>query len=480
MMTTLSHMRRVLGRNLAVQVLLFSAVCIMLVHVGTQAEAVPAVPPVLAPVAVKPAPVKAPVIPPPVVAPVVAAAPKIPPAVVEAPKVAPVVAAAPKTAPVLPPVAVPPVAAAAPAKTAPVPTSAGPLASPAPVTAGPVAAGPVVAAGGALNAKQLTALKDLGMTVGPNACEVESPAVLTCDPTSHLLTTLSVQNCPATATLSPTDFEAIATASLTHLSFVDCGVPAPSAAPSVGFASSLQDLFIVDSFTGLFGWWLGRLHALKNLTVIDAPITTDSGLDVIVSNMDSLEYLTITNSSLPGKLPTTWPTTLISIQLAGNLISGAIPSSIGSLTALTKLDLSYNQLNGTVPTELGKLPLTYVDFSNNTDLSGPLPFSTETLSSMKTLKVGGTAICYDPSTITAKLAHSFSVPICGGLAPIGGPVSGPSSAPTPGPAPAVTSSTHKKKPKLIVIVIAAAAALVVLSAIIYCCCRWWGAREGYH
>jgi hypothetical protein len=338
-----------------------------------------------------------------------------------------------------------------------------------------------VAAGGSLDAKQLTALKDLGMTVGPNACAVESPAVLTCDPTSHLLATLSVQNCPATATLSSTDFEAIATPSLTHLSFVDCGVAAPSAAPSVGFASSLQDLFLVDSFTtGLFGWWLGRLHALKNLTVIDAPITTDSGLDVIVSNMDSLEYLTITNSSLPGKLPTTWPTTLISIQLAGNLISGGIPSSMGSLTTLTKLDLSYNQLNGTIPTELGKLPLTYVDFSNNTELSGPLPFSTEALSSMKTLKVGGTAICYDPSTITAKLAHSFSVPVCGGLAPIGGPVSGPSSAPTPGPAPEVTSSTHKKKPKLIVIVIAAAAALVVLSAIIYCCCRWWGAREGYH
>ncbi|CAM6051946.1 unnamed protein product [Sphagnum compactum] len=475
MMTTLSHMRRVLGRNLAVQVLLFSTVCIMLVHVGTHAAVVPAVPPVLAPVAVKPAPVKAPVIPPPVVAPVVSAAPKIPPAVVEAPLVAPVVATAPKTAPVLPPVA-----AAAPAKTAPVPASAGPLASPAPVTAGPVAAGPAVAAGGALDAKQLAALKDLGMTVGPNACAVESPAVLTCDPTSHLLTTLSVQNCPATATLSPTDFEAIGTASLTHLSFVDCGVQAPSAAPSVGFASSLQDLFLVDSFTGVFGWWLGRFHALKNLTVIDVAITTDSGLDVIVSNMDSLEYLTITNSSLPGKLPTTWPTTLISIQLAGNSISGGIPSSIGSLTTLTKLDLSYNQLNGSVPTELGKLPLTYVDFSNNTELSGPLPFSTETLSSMKTLKVGGTAICYDPSTITAKLAHSFSVPVCGGLAPALGPALGPSSAPTPGPTPEVPSSTHKKKPKLIVIVIAAAAALVVLSAIIYCCCRWWGAREGYH
>ncbi len=44
------------------------------------------------------------------------------------------------------------------------------------------------------------------------------------------------------------------------------------------------------------------------------------------------------------------------LQLYANLdVTGTIPSTISSMTALTLLDLSSNALNGTIPTVIGSL-----------------------------------------------------------------------------------------------------------------------------
>ena len=59
-------------------------------------------------------------------------------------------------------------------------------------------------------------------------------------------------------------------------------------------------------------------------------------------------------------------TSVTSLSLHGYGLQGAIPSSIGLLTALITLDFSFNKLNGTLPTSLGKLlSLQTLDLSSN-------------------------------------------------------------------------------------------------------------------
>ncbi|CAL5345234.1 unnamed protein product [Camellia sinensis] len=61
-----------------------------------------------------------------------------------------------------------------------------------------------------------------------------------------------------------------------------------------------------------------------------------------------------------------------SLDLDGNLLSGQIPSQLGSLSSLIALDLSDNELSGELPYELGHLTnLRYLSLPNN-NFSGNL------------------------------------------------------------------------------------------------------------
>ncbi|KAG0304273.1 hypothetical protein BGZ98_005730 [Dissophora globulifera] len=65
---------------------------------------------------------------------------------------------------------------------------------------------------------------------------------------------------------------------------------------------------------------------------------------------------------------------IIYIYLAGQGLSGTLPESLGSLTALQYLLLYYNNLSGPIPSGLSNLPLVILDLSHNR-LSGSLPSS---------------------------------------------------------------------------------------------------------
>lgn len=66
-------------------------------------------------------------------------------------------------------------------------------------------------------------------------------------------------------------------------------------------------------------------------------------------------------------------TTVISLDLSGNHLSGGLPSSLADVSNLESLNLSDNQLTGSIPSQLATLAhLRYVIIHNN-QLSGPLP-----------------------------------------------------------------------------------------------------------
>lgn len=502
--------------------------------VAAKPPAVAATPPVVAKaptVATPPVVAKAPTVATPPVAakaPTVATPPVAAKAPVVAPVSAPVVAKAPTKAPTLAPK--PAVVAPTKAPTAAVPTTA-------PATA-PAATGPAPAAGpttalapssaAALDPTQVKALNALGITATSSACTTLPTTVLSCDANakSQHLVTLNVQDCPATATLSAASLTALST-DLTELSFLNCPLADPLPDPSAAMVTNLAS-FTVTGPPEVYGWWMGRLTALTTLQVRDTLVNASS-LDVITSNLVNLATLTISNASLGGIFPATWPapTKLTALDLSNNQLYGPIPASIAKMTKLTtldlsgnnfndhivtaigdmasltsldlshnalrmgipkklqnlhyltKLDLSFNQLNGTIPDELSYLPLTYLDLSNNT-LTGAVPFSDLFLSKLKVANFGGNVdLCYNSTITSAKAAAAVGLPLCGAsLAPTPGPAYYPIMAPAAAPLAGASPST-KKKPKVVVIVFATLGALVGLAAVIYFCCRYWGAKAGY-
>jgi Leucine-rich repeat (LRR) protein len=227
--------------------------------------------------------------------------------------------------------------------------------------------------------------------------------------------------------------------------------------------TSLLEFLLLNSLNPIPGWWLGRLHGLRNLSVVNVTVVVVEGLDVVLSNMNDLQFLTLQNANLFAPLPVkSWPPNLNSIALSGsdilgtipaalselthlenldlsnnqlnghipsslgelqklqilslaaNRLTGPIPASFGNLSALQKLDLSFNSLNGTLPPALGQLlGLTDLDLRGNRLLGGAIPFPTNVLKNMKTFLVSGTNLCYDPILTSAELARGFSIPLCG-------------------------------------------------------------------
>lgn len=89
----------------------------------------------------------------------------------------------------------------------------------------------------------------------------------------------------------------------------------------------------------------------------------------------SMMYLDLSYNLLTGKIPTALGTMeyLIVLNLGHNKLTGQIPDSFGGLKMIGVLDLSHNNLTGPIPGSLGANSfLNDLDVSNN-NLSGPIP-----------------------------------------------------------------------------------------------------------
>ncbi|CAN0013016.1 unnamed protein product [Scytosiphon promiscuus] len=98
-------------------------------------------------------------------------------------------------------------------------------------------------------------------------------------------------------------------------------------------------------------------------------------------------YVMQTDSSfLDGELDCVREKLLAPTMELDNLrVKGPIPSSLGSLTQLTKLTLSMNRLNGNIPLELGSLrALTTLDLGDN-DFTGRIPYTLGNLTKLRFL-----------------------------------------------------------------------------------------------
>ncbi|GJM93122.1 hypothetical protein PR202_ga09651 [Eleusine coracana subsp. coracana] len=246
-----------------------------------------------------------------------------------------------------------------------------------------------------LDPRQLLALRALGLGARRDPCGVAPPGSmnLSCDASLPFrrVTSLSLTNCSATTSVSTAALDALAP-SLRTLSFSDCPAAPPRALPPDQLAANLLSFTCTASLRRLSAVWLSRLANLTELTVADTPLAATSSpteLAVVVSHMDRLTRLTVSNANLSGLLPHHWHCpNLTRLDLSANRIAGPIPDTLTLLAAITHLNLSSNALTGAIPTSIGDLiSLTTLDLSRNT-ISGGVPDTVSTLPELEVLDLG--------------------------------------------------------------------------------------------
>ncbi|XP_039170617.1 probable LRR receptor-like serine/threonine-protein kinase At3g47570 [Eucalyptus grandis] len=111
-----------------------------------------------------------------------------------------------------------------------------------------------------------------------------------------------------------------------------------------------------------------------------------------LTNAANLEVLSVVINRLGGILPVcigNLSTTLTTLQVGMNMISGEIPREIGNLVNLQRLDMGDNLLFGLIPSDLGNLSnLASLDLSND-NLSGIIPSSLQSLQNLLFLWIDG-------------------------------------------------------------------------------------------
>jgi len=141
--------------------------------------------------------------------------------------------------------------------------------------------------------------------------------------------------------------------------------------------------------------WKGVTCTMKNsqnvVTEIYLPMyDLEGSLPTSIGYLTALTRLNLNDNSLTGPLPTTigYLTALQTLWLSINSLSQVIPTSIGYMTSLTSLKLTSNQLTGVLPTSLGLLTRLNALYLTKNSISGGIPTSLGFLTSLTQLFLG--------------------------------------------------------------------------------------------
>lgn len=162
--------------------------------------------------------------------------------------------------------------------------------------------------------------------------------------------------------------------------------------PDVSVLKSLTSLQLTSNLvSGTLPRTIGALTALQSLVL---RANAMSGRLDALSSLERIGLIVADGNSFVGDLSwTTNLTSLKSLNLASNQLSGPVLDGLARLTALTFLRLSYNKFTGSIPASLGALAsLSQLYISYMPGINGTLPLPLFRLPSLRTLSITVTSV----------------------------------------------------------------------------------------
>jgi len=164
-------------------------------------------------------------------------------------------------------------------------------------------------------------------------------------------------------------------------------------------------LMALHSATNGAGWTVSTNWGGANGTECTWFGVTCDGVDDASST--TVTKLNLAGNGLNGAIPTTLSdlTGLTELYLGNNSLTGTIPPSLGTLNNLTTLSMYSNSLTGSIPGKLGDLSnLVNLSLSEN-ELDGSIPAKLGGLSNLQTLYLQSNRLSGDIPSELAKLTE---------------------------------------------------------------------------
>ncbi|PKI76322.1 hypothetical protein CRG98_003244, partial [Punica granatum] len=152
-----------------------------------------------------------------------------------------------------------------------------------------------------------------------------------------------------------------------------------------------RNLRVLDLGDNLITGQLPSFDSLPNLQVVRLGNNLLSGSipEELLDSLIPLEELDLSGNGFTGSIPDINSSTMSSLNLSSNHLSGSLPSSIGRCL---RLDLSRNMITGNISTVKDwETPLEYLDLSSNS-LSGSCPDMASHYRSLITLRLSNNSL----------------------------------------------------------------------------------------
>ena len=214
----------------------------------------------------------------------------------------------------------------------------------------------------------------------PAPAPMATPAMNPVDTPSPVLADTPTPAPTDTPAPAPTDTPTPAPTDTPAPSPTDTPTPSPTDTSIAADKAALLTLY--DATDGLN--WKNNANWLS-----EAPLGEWHG--VVTDLSGRVKVMDLAGNQLSGEIPSELGdlTELTVLSLRGNQLIGEIPAELGGLTNLTGLDLAGNQLIGEIPLELGGLTnLTWVYLWGN-ELSGEIPAELGGLTNLTLLDLAG-------------------------------------------------------------------------------------------
>ncbi|XP_010670069.2 probable LRR receptor-like serine/threonine-protein kinase IRK [Beta vulgaris subsp. vulgaris] len=173
---------------------------------------------------------------------------------------------------------------------------------------------------------------------------------------------------------------------------------------------SLQVIdFRLNMLTGDLPQWMFKV-ALQEILLSENKIggTLDDSLSTAEEvSYRSLEALDLSRNVLTGAIPSSLGkfSNLEYLNLSQNTLTGPIPRNVGELKALNVLDLSHNRMNGSIPSEIGNATSLQELILEKNFIEGIIPTSLEHCSSLSVLMLSHNSLEGPVPLALSKLVH---------------------------------------------------------------------------